>query len=118
MAVLDTDYASEAYTCESSDDGSQEGDAPNDMATRRKKAGLGVMAKMVVGPVWRNPDVSTSQEANTFDNTHLFMSVHRLRSMAHLSIPHGKAARRQIGSDRGISQEEAASNDCRCLERV
>lgn len=67
MAALDTDYASEAYTCVSDDESSQEGgedqeDGLNaEMARRREKAGLGVAAKMVVGPVWRNPDVSTSR---------------------------------------------------------
>jgi hypothetical protein len=64
MAALDTDYASEAYTCESEDDSLQgDGDDQDnglnaEMARRREKAGLGVTAKMVVGPMWRNPDVS------------------------------------------------------------
>ena len=95
MAALDTDYASEAYTCNSDDDSSHEDlddDLSSEMAKRRKKAGLGVMAKMVVGPVWRNPDVSTSQETNPFDNTHLITSVHRLRLLADLQVLQREAA--------------------------
>jgi len=89
MAALDTDYASEACTCEPDDENQQEGENLDDglrvdMAKRRQKAGVGETAKMVVGPVWRNPDVSTSQETNKFDDAHLIMSVHRLCSLAYL----------------------------------
>jgi hypothetical protein len=92
MAALDTDYASEAYTCASDDETSRElGDNQDErcngeMAARREKSGLGVTAKMVVGPVWRNPDVSTIPETVEFDDTHLIISVHRLRPLAHLQI--------------------------------
>jgi hypothetical protein len=77
MAVLDTDYASEAYTCLDNDETLLElGENQTDrgsgwMATRQDKAGLRLMAKMVVGPEWRSTDVSTSQETNRFDDTHL-----------------------------------------------
>ena len=67
MAALDTDYVSEACTCASDDESSQDGENSDDglgvdMTRWQEKAGLGVTAKMVVGPVWRNPDVSTHQE--------------------------------------------------------
>ena len=71
IVALDTDYASEAYTCSSDDETSPEpGEDQDDghgrwKATRREKAGLGATAKMVLGPMWRNADVSTSQETNT-----------------------------------------------------
>jgi hypothetical protein len=52
MAMLDTDYASEAHSCGSDTDLS---DGATD---RRVKAGLGQMAKKVVGYEWRSPDVS------------------------------------------------------------
>jgi hypothetical protein len=77
MAALDTDYASEAYTCSDDDETSPEPgeDQTNRgsgwMAMRRDKAGLGETAKMVVGPEWRSADVSRSQETNRFDDTHL-----------------------------------------------
>ena len=66
MAVLDTDFVSEGRTCVSDDESSDEGDEDVDggiganIAKRRAQAGLGEAAKMVVAPVWRNPDVSTS----------------------------------------------------------
>jgi len=62
MAVLDTDYASEGYTCgedESLEEGNDTDDGPEvGMAERQEQAGLGEAAKMVVAPVWRNPNVS------------------------------------------------------------
>jgi hypothetical protein len=66
MAALDTDFASETYTCMSDDEDQQEGGEGQDnglnadMARRREKAGLGLTAKMIMGPMWRNPDVSPS----------------------------------------------------------
>ena len=51
MAMLDTDYASEAQTCGSDTDVS-------DITERRAKAGLGRAARKVSGYEWRNPDVS------------------------------------------------------------
>jgi hypothetical protein len=56
------------------------------MSMRHEKAGLGVTVKMVVGLVWRNPDVSTCSEPNSFDDTHLVFSVHCLCPLAHLQI--------------------------------
>jgi hypothetical protein len=56
------------------------------MAARQEKAGLGVTAKMVVGPVWRNPDMSTIPETIKFDDTHLIISVHRLCLLTHLQV--------------------------------
>ena len=89
MAALDMDYASEACTCEPDDKNLQEGENLDDglcmdLAKRCQKAGVGKTVKMVVGPVWRNPDVSTSQETNKFDDAHLIMSVHCLCSLAYL----------------------------------
>ena len=56
------------------------------MAGRQEKAGLGVTAKMVVGLVWRNPDISTIPETIKFDDTHLIISVHHLCPLAHLQV--------------------------------
>lgn len=52
MAMLDTDYASEAQTCGSDTDVSES------TIDRRVTAGLGQTAKKVVGFEWRSPDVS------------------------------------------------------------
>jgi hypothetical protein len=52
MAMLDTDYASEAQTCGSDTELS---DSTTD---RRVKAGLGKTARKAVGFEWRSPDVS------------------------------------------------------------
>lgn len=52
MAMLDTDYASEAQTCGSDTDMS------SSTVDRRVKAGLGQTAKKVVGFEWQSPDVS------------------------------------------------------------
>ena len=52
MAMLDTDYASEAWTCGSDTDISES------TVDRRVKAGLGQMVKKVVGFEWRSPNVS------------------------------------------------------------
>jgi len=99
MAALDTDYASEPCTCGSDDDSSQEaGDTPSNglgmnLAARQEKAGLGEVAKMAVGPVWRNLDVSTSQEASVFDDTHLIIPVHCFCPLAYLQVPQRKAVR-------------------------
>lgn len=51
MAMLDTDYVSEAQTCESDTDIS-------DIMDRCTKVGLGHAARKVSGYKWRNPDVS------------------------------------------------------------
>jgi hypothetical protein len=98
MAALDTDYASETYTCVSDDDSErQEGGEDQDdglnveMARRRERAGLGLAAKILVGPVWRNPDVSSSRKMINFDHTHLIVPVHRLRPLAHLQVLQRKA---------------------------
>lgn len=56
MAMLDTDYASEAQTCGSDTDASES------MVDRRKNAGLGQTAKKVVGFEWRSPDVSEKED--------------------------------------------------------
>ena len=60
MATLDTDYASEPQTCASDSESSSGAEDISEMAERRKKAGLGVSAKMAIGLVWRNPNVSKS----------------------------------------------------------
>ncbi len=52
MAMLDMDYASEAHTCGSDTDMS------NSIMERHVKAGLGQMAKKVIGYDWRSPNVS------------------------------------------------------------
>ena len=52
MAMLDTDYASEAQTCGSDTDVSVS------TVDRCVKAGLGQTAKKVIGFEWRSPDVS------------------------------------------------------------
>lgn len=52
MAMLDTDYASEAQTC------GLDTDISDSTVDRRVKAGLGQAAKKVVGFEWRSPDVS------------------------------------------------------------
>jgi hypothetical protein len=52
MAILDTDYASEAQTCGLDTDGL------DSTIDRRVKAGLGQSAKKVIGLDWRSPDVS------------------------------------------------------------
>jgi len=52
MAMLDTDYASEAHTCGSDTDMS------DSITERHVKAGLGQMAKKVVGYDWRSHDMS------------------------------------------------------------
>jgi hypothetical protein len=52
MAMLNTDYASEAHTCGS------DTDVSDSTTERRVKAGLGLTAKKVVGYEWRSPDVS------------------------------------------------------------
>ena len=52
VAMLDTDYASEARTCGSDTEDS------DTTADRRMKAGLGQMTKKAVGLEWRSPDVS------------------------------------------------------------
>jgi len=54
MAMLDTDYASEARTCGTDTD-------TDGIADRRLKAGLDQTAKKVVGLEWRSPDVSEGQ---------------------------------------------------------
>jgi hypothetical protein len=52
IAMLDTDYASEAQTCGS------DTDVLDSTTERRVKAGVGQTAKKVVGLEWRSPDVS------------------------------------------------------------
>ena len=52
MAVIDTDYASEPQTC------GAETDSAQTTAHRCAKAGLGEMARKLVGPEWRSPDMS------------------------------------------------------------
>ncbi len=52
MAILHTDYASEAQTCGSDTDASET------TVERRDEVGVGQMAKKVVGLEWRSPDVS------------------------------------------------------------
>jgi len=52
MAMLDTDYASEAQTCGS------DTDVSDSTMDRRAKVGLGHTARKVVGYKWRNPNVS------------------------------------------------------------
>jgi len=52
MAMLETDYASEAQTCGSDTDLSES------TVDRRIKAGLGQTVKKVVGFEWRSSDVS------------------------------------------------------------
>jgi len=52
MAMLDTDYASEAWTCES------DRDILDSTVERHMKAGLGQTAKKACGFDWRSPDVS------------------------------------------------------------
>ena len=60
------DFASEGRTCVSDDESLDKGDEGVDggirgsIEKRRAHACLGEAAKMVVVPVWRNPDVSTS----------------------------------------------------------
>jgi hypothetical protein len=77
MAMLDTDYASEAQTCGSDTDIS---DSTTD---RRAKAGLGQTAKKVVGFEWRSPDVSEGWNTFMTQNSpgHL---VRRLPSLAYI----------------------------------
>ena len=58
MAMLDTDYASEARTCGS------DTDVSDSTVNRCVKAGLRQTAKKVVGFEWRSPDVSEGY--NTF----------------------------------------------------
>ena len=52
MAMLDTDYASEAQTC------GEDIDNMDSTMDRCMKAGLGQTVKKVVGFEWRSPDVS------------------------------------------------------------
>jgi hypothetical protein len=52
MAMLDTDYASEAQTCGS------DTEVSDSTMDRRINAGLGQTGKKVVGFEWRSPDVS------------------------------------------------------------
>ena len=104
MAVLDTDYTSEGCTC-GEDESSEEDDDIDDglgvgMAERQEQAGLGEAAKMVVVPVWRNPDVSTGQQTNTFDHTHLIISVHCICSVAHLQTSQREGSEQPISGDR------------------
>ena len=100
--ALDTDYVSEAYTCSSNNETLLEpGEDQDDghrrwKATRWEKAGLGATAKMVLGLMWRNADVSTSQETNMFDNTHLIFSVHCLHPLAHIQVLQRKGIRKRI----------------------
>ena len=97
MAALDTDYASEPYTCGPGNNDLEEvGDMPGDrhiisMAERREKACLGEAAKMVIGPAWRSPDASTSQEASMFDDAYLIVPVHRFHLIAYLQASQRKA---------------------------
>lgn len=99
MAALDTDYASEPYTCRPDDNNLEEvGDMPGNghvmsMAERQEKACLGEAAKMVVGPAWRSPDMSTSQEASTFDDAHLIIPVYCFCPVAYLQASQRKALR-------------------------
>lgn len=104
MAVLDTDFASETYTCMSDNEDPQEGGEDQDdglnaeMARRREKAGLGLTAKMVVGPMWRNPDVSSSRETIILDGSHLIAST--------LPSPAGSPSNITKGSNSEIDQRQ------------
>jgi hypothetical protein len=64
MAMLDTDYASEAQTCGS------DTDISDSTVDRRMKAGLGQVAKKVIGFKWRSPDVSKGYNS-LYLKTHL-----------------------------------------------
>ena len=104
MAVLDTDYASEGCTCREDESSEEDNDTGDKlvigMAERQEQAGLGEAAKMVVVPVWRNPDVSTGQQTNIFDRTHPIISVHRICSVAHLQTSQREGPEQPIRGDR------------------
>ena len=63
MAMLDTDYASEAQTCGSDTDDSES------TSDRRVNVGLGQTAKKLVSLEWRSPDVSDGPNAYMFRNS-------------------------------------------------
>ena len=104
MAVLDTDYASEGCTCGEDESSEEDNDTDNGpgvgMAERQEQAGLGEAAKMVVAPVWRNPDMSTGQQTNTFDCTHLIISVHHICLVTHLQTSQREGSEQLISGDR------------------
>jgi hypothetical protein len=79
MAMLDSDYASEAQTC------GTDTDASESMKQRRTNAGLGQSAKKVVGPEWRSPDVSEGKDAFMLRNLPGYL-VCRLSSMAVIQL--------------------------------
>src|SRR5947208_16458990 len=96
LAALDTDYASEGCTCSDADNSQEEGenlvddDLHIEIERRREGAGFPSTARMVIGPVWRSPDVSASPQTSMFDNTHFIASVRCLPPIANLQVPQGK----------------------------
>ena len=82
MAMLDTDYASEAQTC------GLDTDVSESMAKRRTNVGLGQSAKKVVGFEWRSPDVSEGGDAYMLWNSP-DCTVCRLPSMADIHLLQG-----------------------------